>query len=725
MTNDFVFGGITLNTSKKLINKIMEDSLLHEKSDVNSKGNVLFLLDLKPSPGELKAFLTWLDKLLPMYNYKVVLASTINASDEDMKKEGYARFFRKNGVDIAKYSYESQVVVPVGRALYAITKATDISTSCFYDYVFNSTSFYSSDLNTEVFPIDSLDRIFKVAKGGGFWIPQDSFRKNFAELQIKKIKEGYDTYSSPKRVPSLGVYLLTSRQEVLNLFEKYKSPCIASWDLETSGLDFVNDTIGCLTIAFNNREGYFIPLDYETPIVSYQEISDFLANKTQIGQNIKFDAKFSRRAYFNSHRFKTEDNKPVFRADEDTLILAQCLNENRANGLKALAYYYSPFGGYDRDLDAYIEHNHPTSYLQIPLPILSQYATKDAIVTFWVWEKMQKQLDELDAKYPPLQEGDYTFREYYEKIRMPSYRAFIGIEEKGVYVDKVVWDQSCNDVQAKILQLQADLYKKLKVQEFLASDNNGLKLAEWGQDLDDLFDGEEEDEDKNLTSNKKLGELLKWNGWPNLGEAKTGGYLTGDEQLVQWKKKGYEAAKILQQLRSYRTLQKTFVGQVDKPAGWRKYLRYHAEDNSWRIHPTYRVMGAESGRNTCDSPNWQQIPSHGEIAHYVKDFISVPNKDEYFLATLDYSSLQIRLAAIDSLDRKLAGAYREDPNADLHSITGYSVFAQGKTFEIEEVVVRDKGVEKVYLAAEEVKVMRQGEKKTIAARDLLETDQII
>jgi DNA polymerase I-like protein with 3'-5' exonuclease and polymerase domains len=135
-------------------------------------------------------------------------------------------------------------------------------------------------------------------------------------------------------------------------------------------------------------------------------------------------------------------------------------------------------------------------------------------------------------------------------------------------------------------------------------------------------------------------------------------------------------------------------------------------------------MGAESGRNTCDSPNWQQIPSHGETARYIKEIISVPNKDEYFLATLDYSSLQIRLVAIDSNDKALAGAYRKDANADLHSITGYSIFAEGKKFDIDEVVVNVDGKERIFLAKEDVSIIRNGKHTRVLAEHLKETDII-
>jgi len=87
-------------------------------------------------------------------------------------------------------------------------------------------------------------------------------------------------------------------------------------------------------------------------------------------------------------------------------------------------------------------------------------------------------------------------------------------------------------------------------------------------------------------------------------------------------------------------------------------------------------------RNGCGNPNYQQVPSHSENAELFKQIFTVPDPDKYYLVTLDYSSFQIRLATIDILDTSdsLFQSFINNPKLDLHSVTGYNVFAQGRGF---------------------------------------------
>lgn len=744
--SEFEFGGIDTSTPKKLVAKISNDNLIYEDLH-GSRGNVLFVMAYWPSAQMLRAFRIWIEKHLPNYAYRIILGSTIKASEEEITKTGVARFFRLNAVDLRKYSFDKQVVVAVGRGLYATTRSSDVMTMCFYDYVFNKTYFYSSLAQSYVFPIDGLGELIhgeitsdrkQLSSRSGFEkefktdvfqgsrkgaipsTPKDCFRRYFAELQFKTIGEKYRELCGGITEPRLKLHKIQTKEDLQTMYEKYKTAKYVAWDLETSGFDHVHDRVGCITMAFSKTEGYYIPWS----LIDIEELNLFFKDKIGIGQNLKFDIKFAKRELLKARGYPEFVDDCYISVREDTLPLAQRLCEFRFNGLKSLAYYYSPFGGYDAALDDYKDRYHPESYLDIPEPILSEYATKDAIVTFWVWEEMQDQLTQLDLQYPPQDQSHCTMRQYYEDTVMPAHRVFPDIEMIGIVVDVDIWDKNSDIVEERIKELQTQLHKELRIDEYVASTS---KTAFQSDDID-WFDSDESDEEdqKSLTSSKRLGELLEWLGWPDMGRSKLGQYMTGDGPLALWKKAGYTAAGTLQKLRSYRALQRTFVGRRGTKMGWRQHLKYHPEDKTWRFHPTYMVMAAESGRNICKEPNWQQIPAHGETADLVKEFISNIFPEKAYLATLDYSSLQIRLAAIDSEDRVLTRAYIEDSKADLHSITGFNVFAKNKQFEIEEVVITDNGVERVLLAGEKVRVRdSHGNVVERIARDLQEKDSLI
>lgn len=412
---------------------------------------------------------------------------------------------------------------------------------------------------------------------------------------------------------------------------------------------------------------------------------NYIANGIKVS-NCKFDIKFLK-------KFGVKNIK----ADSDTMHLSHTINEMRLHGLKSLAYYYTQYGGYDYDLDEYISKFKPKTYLDIPEPLLMRYATMDAIVNYYVNEKMQKQLDEIDYKFPPPKEGWWTLRKYYEEIKIPLANKFIDIELRGFPVDMEKWNLGSAFISDKIMELKTRLFDSLKVKEALSKSN--YSLSSLYTDMDSIFDSFDEGEDtSDLNSSKKLGEVLEFLGWEDLGRTKAGSYLTGDEQLQRWEQLGHEEAKYIVELRSYSTLMKTFLGNVGTQEGWRAYIDEH--NGGSYIHPSYRSMMTESGRISCGDPNFQQVPSKSLGADLFKKIISVPNINNQYLVTLDYSSLQMRLATIDSEDPVLYNAYLKNPNIDMHSKTGYNIFCKGKEFDIEEYIIEGK----TYLSTQTVKV---------------------
>jgi DNA polymerase-1 len=94
----------------------------------------------------------------------------------------------------------------------------------------------------------------------------------------------------------------------------------------------------------------------------------------------------------------------------------------------------------------------------------------------------------------------------------------------------------------------------------------------------------------------------------------------------------------------------------------RKLLEHVAPDG--RIYPTWRQIGAASGRMSCSEPNLQQLP-RGEY----RQCISAPAGR--VLVKADYSQIELRIAAKVSGDKALFDAYRN--REDLHARTARKV----------------------------------------------------
>ena len=118
---------------------------------------------------------------------------------------------------------------------------------------------------------------------------------------------------------------------------------------------------------------------------------------------------------------------------------------------------------------------------------------------------------------------------------------------------------------------------------------------------------------------------------------------------------------------------------VPKIMAWKKaekYIDAFGEtilariDQDGRIHPVYNQIGADTGRMSCSSPNWQQLPGHEEESYAVRRcVIAMPG---HCLLTADFSNIELRILAEMSNDATMLRFFEE--GKDLHSATASLMF---------------------------------------------------
>ena len=127
-----------------------------------------------------------------------------------------------------------------------------------------------------------------------------------------------------------------------------------------------------------------------------------------------------------------------------------------------------------------------------------------------------------------------------------------------------------------------------------------------------------------FTSTVELGKLFEKLGWPCIGErAKTGAFPTSDAALTEYKRLNKPGIETLKRFRSLNVARNAFV------IGWGDCIVHH-EDGTYRVHPSCNAFGTKSFRHAMNDPNFQQIPSHGEISDYMKRFFCSPYSREGF-----------------------------------------------------------------------------------------------
>lgn len=90
-----------------------------------------------------------------------------------------------------------------------------------------------------------------------------------------------------------------------------------------------------------------------------------------------------------------------------------------------------------------------------------------------------------------------------------------------------------------------------------------------------------------------------------------------------------------------------------------------------RIHSELRQTGTVTGRFSMSSPNLQQVSKRGEGVKVRKVFVPFIERGEDIIVSVDWSQVELRMAAHMSQDPKLLDAYRT--GKDLHTVSGTNI----------------------------------------------------
>ncbi len=165
----------------------------------------------------------------------------------------------------------------------------------------------------------------------------------------------------------------------------------------------------------------------------------------------------------------------------------------------------------------------------------------------------------------------------------------------------------------------------------------------------------------NINSPKQLGDIL----FDTLGlkpkqQKKTaGGQRSTKESELE---KMRDMHPIIDHIMRYRELQKLVSTYIDN------LPTYVAADG--RVHTTFIQTGAATGRMASQNPGLQNIPVRTEESRAIRQaFVATPG---YTLVSIDYSQIELRVAAILSRDEKLIDIFKR--GEDVHTGVAMRVF---------------------------------------------------
>jgi DNA polymerase-1 len=221
-------------------------------------------------------------------------------------------------------------------------------------------------------------------------------------------------------------------------------------------------------------------------------------------------------------------------------------------------------------------------------------------------------------------------REVYEQIEKPLIPVIRKMEERGVLIDSKVLEGLATTYRAELEMIEKRIY------------------AAAGREF-------------NVNSPKQLGEVLfdELKIIPEKQKRTAGGQRSTRESELE---KIREMHPVINDILEYRELKKLLSTYIENLPP--------LLDAENRLHAEFLQTGTTTGRMASQNPNLQNIPLHSERGRAIRHaFVAPPG---FTLVALDYSQIELRLAAILSGDEKLCGIFRS--GRDVHQEVAAQVF---------------------------------------------------
>ncbi len=239
--------------------------------------------------------------------------------------------------------------------------------------------------------------------------------------------------------------------------------------------------------------------------------------------------------------------------------------------------------------------------------------------------------------------------------------------------------KALHDAQAKDLAALKDLNKLaqdvewpvipvLARMEYTGIELDTKYLAKFADEINDLNSDYEQqiyghaDQEFNISSPAQLAEILfEKLALPTQGvkKGKTG-YSNAAAELDKLR----EAHPIINLITQYREVTKLKNTYVDT-------LPLQVDEKS-RVHTTFALTVAQTGRLSSNDPNLQNIPTRTDLGRRIRTaFVAGPGKQ---LVSADYSQFELRLAAVLANDTELIDMFNR--GADIHMTTAAQVYGR-------------------------------------------------
>lgn len=397
---------------------------------------------------------------------------------------------------------------------------------------------------------------------------------------------------------------------------------VVGFDTETDSLEAVTARLVGFSLATAPGKACYVPLGHggtdmfaekpdQIPLdAAIARLKPLLEDESvlKVGQNLKYDMSVLRQ------------HGLIIRPFDDTMAMSFALDAGRQGH------------GMDELSELYLGHK-PISYksltgsgksqigfAEVPLVEATKYAAEDADVTLRLWYHLKLRL------------SPEKVTRVYELVDRPLVPVLSAMECAGIKVDRTVLARLSTEFAAQMEILEKEIHD-LAGQPFTIGSPQQLGAI--------LFD--------------KLGHKGGKKG-------KSGQYSTDVTVLEDLAGQGVEIARKVLDWRQLAKLKSTYTDS----------LQEQINAKTGRVHTSYSLVGAQTGRLASTDPNLQNIPIRTETGRQIRDaFVAEPGN---VILSADYSQIELRLAAHMADVGPLREAFEQ--GEDIHARTAQELFGE-------------------------------------------------
>ncbi len=402
-------------------------------------------------------------------------------------------------------------------------------------------------------------------------------------------------------------------------------------DTETTSLDEMRAELVGISLCVDAGKAAYIPLGHTTgggdlfgatalapgqlPLdATLAALKPILedASILKIGQNMKYDWKIFARLGIRITPF------------DDTMLMSYAMHAGLHNhGMDALSDQY--LGHQPIPIKSLLgSGKSQITFDKVAIDDAVKYAAEDADVTLRLWHLFKPQLHRAHVTT------------VYETLERPLVPVLADMEMAGIQVDRDTLNRMSNAFAQKLVQLEEEIHSIA-----------GEKF--------------------NVGSPKQLGEILFDRlQIPGGTKGKTDAYATGAdilEDITTMEDAHPQGAQLAARILDWRQIAKLKSTYTDA-------LQLAINPDTGRVHTSYSLSGAVTGRLSSTDPNLQNIPIRTEEGRRIREAFVAPKGRA--LVSLDYSQIELRILAHIADIPQLRRAFED--GIDIHALTASEMF---------------------------------------------------